>query len=198
MPSLSEFLSGPKVEESSGRTEQDRVAESVGEVSDVRFCACGCGEKLSPNSHGNVKYLPRHKMGSVRIPKDPDRPAKPASVPTFPGDNLPRDVKKDIEEKCDFLLTILGMGWESRDPICGHEFASRTDKISEKLVPLIAKNATLLKFFTSSGQFSAALELAIVLYPIGKTVAQHHVFKTIGHDESQDLTAPNNFLYPVE
>lgn len=192
MPSLSEFLGEPSVE----RTDANREAEAVGESSDIRYCACGCGQPLSANVHGNVKYISGHKLSTVQVGKDPDRPEKPRDIPNFPGDKLPVAVKKDIEEKCDFLLTILGMGWQSRDPICGGEFADRTDQIAQKLVPLIAKNATLLKFFTSSGQFSAALELAIVLYPIGKTVAQHHIFKTIGHEEPE--TIPNDFMYPVQ
>lgn len=203
MPSLSEFLGQPSVEISdenlSGRTDADREAEAIGEVSDVRYCACGCGEKLSPNTHGNVKYLPRHKLGKTRLPKDPDRPAgsEKKTAPTFVGDRLPANVKKDIQEKCEFLLTILGMTWQSRDPICGTEFADRSDQIAEKLVPLIARNATLLKWFSSEGSLPATLDLAMVLFPIAKTVAQHHIFKSIGHEEIGE-TVPNNFMYPVD
>jgi len=196
MPSLKDFLSAPNVEENDERTDADRVAESVGESSDLRYCACGCGQVLSPNQHGNIKYVSGHKLNSVKVSKDPDRPAKPRDkAPTFVGDKLPASVKKDIEEKCEFLLTIIGLGWESRDPICGGEFAERTTLIAEKLVPIIARNATLLKWFSSEGSLPATLDLAIVLFPIAKSVVSHHILKTIGHEEPE--TIPNNNLYPV-
>jgi hypothetical protein len=199
MPSLEEFLGTPKVENIPERTDQDRMGEAAGESTDVRFCACGCGQKLGVNVHGNVRYLPKHKMANTRLPKDPDRPEKPRDLPSFPGDKLPANVQKDIEEKCEFLLIIFGATWESRDPICGAEFMERTDKIAEKLVPLIAKNAKLLKFFTAESGVSNAIELAIVLAPIATSVVKHHVFKTIGHDE-EAMMIPNenvNNLYPV-
>lgn len=190
MPSLSEFLADPSVE----RNDSDRLAESVGIESDVRYCACGCGTKLPAD--GKHNYVRGHKLGTVKVAKDPDRPEKPADrTPAFIGDKLPASVKKDIEEKCEFLLTIIGLGWQSRDPICGGEFADRADQIAEKLVPLIARNATLLKWFSSEGSLPATLDLAIVLFPIAKTVALHHIFKSVGHEEPE--TIPNDSLYPV-
>lgn len=192
MVSLEQFLGAPSVE----RTDEDRIGESVGESSDIRYCACGCGQPLSPNVHGNVKYISGHKLASVKIDADPDRPEKPADrAPSFVGDKLPTAVKKDIQDKCEFLLQLVALGWSTRDPICGGEFEDRVDQIAQKLVPIIARNATLLKWFSSEGSLPATLDLAIVLFPIAKTVVQHHVLKSIGHEEPE--TIPNNNLYPV-
>jgi len=166
----------------------------MGISTDVRYCACGCGQKLRAGTPAT--YVRGHRLGKVASDssvKDPDRgKAKPIS---YPGGKIPEALHQDLKDKLDFLLTLIGTGWETRDPICGPEFTARSDQIAEKLIPIIARNPELLKWLTREGNVSAWLDLAITLLPIAKIAAQHHLTHTIGQEEpnqSEQLTQ-----YPV-
>src|SRR5215831_20208748 len=115
------------------RTDQDRYAEVMGISTDVRYCACGCGQKLRAGTPAT--YVRGHRLGKVASDssvKDPDRgKAKPIS---YPGGKIPEALHQDLKDKLDFLLTLIGTGWETRDPICGPEFTARSDQIAEKLI----------------------------------------------------------------
>lgn len=181
------------------RTDGQRMAEAVGNVEDIRYCACGCGEPLK--STAKHTYLRGHKMASIaggasRDP-EPSQPNEKRNVVLPSGKSeISKEVKQDIKDKLEFFLAMGGLTWEARDPICGAAFNDRTDKIAEKLVPIIARNPTLLKWFSSGENVSTVLDLLVVLFPVGKLVVQHHVFHSISHDEEEVEALPTN-LFPV-
>src|SRR5215831_763180 len=85
------------------RTDQDRYAEVMGISTDIRYCACGCGQPLK--SDARHTYIRGHRLAKLSQDpnyKDPDR-AKDKPV-VFPGGKIPAAVHQDIKDKLDFLL----------------------------------------------------------------------------------------------
>jgi hypothetical protein len=174
-------------------TDEDRFAETMGISTDVRYCACGCGTALKPGAPQT--YVRGHRLGNyAKDPsvKDPDSSKR--TLTSLEG-KLPPEIRQDLKDKLDFVLTLVGTGWEARDPICGSEFSQRSDVIAEKLIPIIARNPELLKWLTREGTVSAWLDLAITLLPIAKIAVSHHLTHTIGQEpenQTEQLTQ-----YPV-
>ena len=179
---------------STDHIEEKPMTESMESIEGVRHCACGCGQVIhKENRSGYARgHKSKHRFAQLQEELAQARDdsgseqenknllSSVPDLPSFPGDKLSKEVKQDIQDKLDFILSLLGVAWESKDPICGGQFSLRASKIAEKLVPIIARNETLLKFFSSSSQYSATFELAMVLWPIAKTAVQHHVTHSIG------------------
>lgn len=184
-----------------GRSDEQREAEAVGIPSDIRYCACGCGEPLKPDA--KHRYIRGHRLRNVSegTPKDTNSSVKldDASVLPFPGKELPKEIREDLEGKLEFFLALIAIGWETRDPYCGGEFSQRTGLIAEKLVPIIAKSPELLKWFTTAGNASAWMDLFMALWPILAMVGKHHLFHSVGQPEASN-EAPEGiqYDYPVE
>lgn len=170
------------------------MTETMESIEGIRHCACGCGQVIhKENRSGYARgHKSKHRFAQLQSELKEAQPNSSddsqarnlldsvPDIPSFPGDKLSKEVKQDIQDKCDFLLSLLGVAWESKDPYCGGEFSRRATLIAEKLVPIIARNETLLTFFSSSGKYSATFELGIVLWPIAKMTVQHHVTHTVG------------------
>lgn len=177
------------------RSDAIREAEAVGISTDIRYCACGCGTPLKPDAKWT--YVRGHRLAAGakdQSLKDPN-PGK-GKQPITSVEQLPTLVKQDIQDKLDFLLTLIATGWETRDPLCGHEFSMRTSAIADKLIPIIARNPELMRWLTREGNVSVWLDLGIVLMPIGKMVVQHHMLHTIGGEEELNETVALSD-YPV-
>ena len=169
------------------------MTETMENLEGVRTCACGCGQVIHKENRSGYSRGHKSKHRFAQLQKELNETQEGPNdnytrtllesvpdLPSFPGDKLPKEVKEDIQDKLDFVLSLLGVAWESKDPICGGEFSNRASKIAEKLVPIIARNETLLKFFSQGTQYSATFELAMVLWPVGKLAVQHHVTHTVG------------------
>ena len=179
---------------SADQREVKPVTETAEMLDGVRYCECGCGQTIHKENRSGYARGHKSKHRFAQLQKELNNSSEGVNgndqsrtlldsvpdFPSFPGDKLSKEVKQDIQDKLDFILSLLGVAWESKDPICGGEFSLRATKIAEKLVPIIARNETLLKFFSTSGQYSATFELAMVLWPIAKVTVQHHVTHSIG------------------
>ena len=177
------------------------MTETMETIDGVRHCSCGCGGVISP--HNKSGYLRGHKSkhrfaqlhqelnetleGSDTSNNDRTLLDSVPDFPTGPGDKLSKEVRADIQDKLDFILSLIGVAWETKDPYCGGEFSQRATRIAEKLVPLIARNETLLKFFSSGTRYSDTFELAIVLWPVAKMTVRHHVTHTVGEIQLEEV-----------
>jgi hypothetical protein len=169
------------------------MTETMETIDGVRHCACGCGTVIHKENRSGYSrgHKSKHRFEQLNKELNETRESPEAKeqknlldsigdVPSFPGDKLSKEVKADIQDKLDFVLSLMGVAWEAKDPYCGGEFSSRATRIAEKLVPLIARNETLLSFFSTGTKYSATFELAIVLWPVAKMTVQHHITHTVG------------------
>src|SRR5690242_2251139 len=98
------------------------MTETIESIEGVRHCACGCGTVIArQNQSGYARgHKSKHRFAQLQSelkeaqsnPSD-DSQAKNlldnvSDLPTFPGDKLSKEVKQDIQDKCDFLLTLAG------------------------------------------------------------------------------------------
>lgn len=116
-------------------------------------------------------------------PKPTHRTRKPPRK-TRPKGSLPTTVagKKKLEgEVRDNLMMFLGLGSAlgmKADPHCFGVLAQQVNPIVDALVPIIMRNANLLRWFAGSdAKYLEYLALAQALAPVVTTVFQHHVVK---------------------
>jgi len=182
--------------------EPDTSDAIVGLDTDVRYCACGCGEVLNPNS--KWKWKRGHKLAgiSVDIPQDPDRPDGQENAPAKPARqrkvSLTKPQQRDIEGQVALVLTFVSMLWAAADPICAEPLAENADKIVEKTLPIICKSPRVVQFMLANGGLLDWVGLAIALKPVFQTVVKHHVFHSIDGASVISIQRQNqNELYPA-
>ena len=180
-------------------TDDDNSDAIVGLDTDTRYCACGCGEVLSPT--GKFKYKRGHKLNAIGqdVPLDPDRPEsdeKPARQPRKV--TLGKKQKEDIEGQVGLVLTFASMLWAAADPICAGAVAENADQICEKMIPIICKSPRVVQFMLSNGGLLDWLGLAIALKPVVQTALQHHIFHSINSADVISMQRQNqNAAYPA-
>lgn len=144
-----------------------------------RLCACGCGEPLKEDA--KQAFIRGHKTRMLEaVPDDPEPGEEAKAKATI---RVTARVKKEMQETISSYLSMIGGVWEMSDPICASELTERADKIAEKLTPVLARNQAFVRYFRSSSSFKESMDLFIVLAPLGKKIAQHHLFHTIGDRE---------------
>jgi len=167
----------------------------VGLDTDVRYCACGCGTVLPPTYKWSYKR--GHKLNAVsrEVTADPDRPDfGDVKSGAFTGTRITKKMKDDVEGQMATVLAFLAMGISTRDPYCGGALTEQADKIAEKLVPIICKSPSMVKWLTRSTSLKDVLELAMVLAPVARAVADHHILHT---QTTESVREQDQYLYPV-
>lgn len=156
----------------------------------VRFCACGCGEPLKADAkrtyiHGHLKRL--NEEGGLGDDPEPSDEAKSKGTV-----RVTAKVKKEMEESIAAYLAFGAGAWSMNDPICAQVLIDQSEAIAAKLVPILSRNQTAVKYFRSSSTFKDAMDLALVLWPVAQVIGKHHVFHTIGTVQTQDGSAAIN------
>jgi len=193
----------------------DRLSTDDGEQFGPE-CQCGCGEYLPYGSTRNFKRghkeNPRNPSrmnnpalspdmqevfdpdsnwmtlsdAATSIPNDPDPPeAKENKQPI----RVTKRVRDDIEGKLAMMFAMVAMLWETKDPVCAPALADSAPAISAKLVPIICKSPEMVRWFTKGGNYTAWLDLMMVLVPFGKVVVSHHVTHSV--TDAKQAAKPN-------
>jgi hypothetical protein len=197
----------------------DRLSTDDGEVLGP-LCACDCGEHLPYGSTRNYKRGHKDKArparpayqevadpdsnwmtlsdAAIEIPNDPDPPEAKDAKPQI---RVTKRVRDDIEGKLAMMFAMVAMLWETKDPICATSLADNAPNISEKLVPIICKSPEMVRWFTKGGNYTAWLDLMMVLVPFGKVVFAHHVTHSMEGKGNQagkpNLSVVDNTAYQL-
>lgn len=91
--------------------------------------------------------------------------------------------QKEIKDTLVMLISLPAATLLFKDPICANAILDNVDNVAEKLVPIICRNPTMLRWFTEGGGYMDYFALAMACAPIAKTVYTHHVSKSIGHED---------------
>lgn len=113
---------------------------------------------------------PAHKSRKTRAKPGP----KPKATATQ---------KKDVTDALTMMIEMPAAVLSFKDPVCAGAVLSQSDEVIKKLVPIVCRNPRLLEWFTTGAGYMDWFGLATALFPIVKTVWQHHVAKPHDHQE---------------
>ena len=113
---------------------------------------------------------------------DPEPAHLKASAPRVK--KTPPKITRAIRDDMTASVGLVGMlvlpPVVARDPFCGGALTDNFQAITDALVPLLCRSATVVGFFTdTAGDFMLWFKLAVALAPVGMAVGQHHVLKTV-------------------
>lgn len=133
-------------------------------------------------------------------PDSYEEPKKKSKVPQLKPRQSPMEAVKLTKKQKDELAASVEMLFATPgilltfagDPVCGGALSDNAGNIADKLVPIICRNPRMVEWFMAGGNVMDYVALAQAVLPIGVTVYQHHVSKSIGHDHEEgydDLSA---------
>lgn len=112
-------------------------------------------------------------------PKPARRKSKMSAAASAPG-KVTIGQKKQVRDALLLLMTPAAGFWSMRDPHCGGTAFAQREAIVDAMVPIICRNANMLRWFTASNApWLDYLALLTALQPVGVSVWQHHVKKTL-------------------
>lgn len=140
------------------------------------LCACGCGQPLKEGAKRT--YIHGHKLAMDQgiIANDPE-PSDEAHVRA--SVRVTAKVKAEMQESLEAYLSLAAGMWAMSDPLCGNVAMNQSKVIAERLVPLLARNQTAVRYFRSSSTFKDTLDLILVLAPVAQMIGRHHLFHTV-------------------
>ena len=119
----------------------------------------------------------RDVSGDDPAPSYASRPAP--KIPRTPP-KVSAKTKDDIAASCGMVGMLVLPPIVARDPFCGGALTENFQAITDALVPLLCRSATVVGFFTdTAGDFMLWFKLAMALAPVAMAVGQHHVLKTV-------------------
>lgn len=83
--------------------------------------------------------------------------------------------KRKVKDILVMMITLPGGALAMRDPVCGGALVRQADPIADALVPIIARNPAMLRWFLEGGGWMDYMALLMALQPVGAAVWGHHV-----------------------
>src|SRR6185437_6499065 len=91
-----------------------------------------------------------------------------------------QEVKNEVASLAGFVATPILVLAKQVDPYCGGALAEAFPDVLDLTLPLICRSSRIVKLVTEEAEgWVLAGKLAMVLAPLGKAVAEHHIFKTV-------------------
>lgn len=145
-------------------------------------------DALEPDPEPEDYEAPKkeEKTKKSLIPKLKPRESPVESV------KLTKKQKDELAASVEMMFVVPGSILGMVDPVCGGAIADNGANISERLIPIICRNPRMVEWFMQGGNVMDYVALAQAFLPVGVTIYQHHVSKTIGHtheEEYDDLSA---------
>jgi hypothetical protein len=95
-------------------------------------------------------------------------------------DQVPKQVQDDIAGMFGLVGTPILAVLRSIDPYCGGALADVFGDVVDTTLPLICRSEKIVKYFSEdTADWLMYGKLAIALAPVGKAIAEHHVFRTV-------------------
>lgn len=114
----------------------------------------------------------------------PGRKGQKRSRPASPPPVTAR-ARTQIADSLTMWLLPPATFWAMRDPTCGGVALEVLDNTIARLVPIVARNPTALRFFTEGSGWMEYVALFNALAPLGAVVFKHHV---VGRGHGQEET----------
>jgi hypothetical protein len=140
-------------------------------------------EVPAPDSSGHGDAAP----GTEQQDPDPGwmRQDAAADSKKFSGsklkfDDVPQAVKDDIAGLAGLVGTPILAVLKSIDPYCGTVLAENFEPVVDATLPLMCRSEKIVAYFTGDkADWLLWGKLAMALAPVGRAIAEHHIFKTV-------------------
>jgi len=157
----------------------------------------------APRQRGPVLWRPDERSGAPEVgtggertadpvtgaPEDQQQDPDPSYMREEPGgperqelsfDEVPQAVKDDIAGLAGMIGTPILAMLQSLDPYCGTVLAANFEPIIDRTLPLICRSEKIVRYFTEDkADWLLWGKLAMVLAPVAKAFAEHHIFRTV-------------------
>ena len=138
----------------------------------------------APDGANDMGPFERDIAGDDPAPSYASRPAP--KIPKTPP-KVTAATKNDIAASCGMVGMLVLPPIVARDPFCGGALTENFQAITDALVPLLCRSATVVGFFTdTAGDFMLWFKLAMALAPVAMAVGQHQVLKTVEIQEDTE------------
>jgi hypothetical protein len=136
----------------------------------------------------DVPYTPpfTYDEAADTTPDDADPARFPGASPPADAIRITAAVRRDIEGKLAFWLSMGIDMWQMLDPYCAGVAADNVDKVSRKAAPLICQSPDLVRWFSRANGFMLWTELGMSVKPIIAAVIAHHVTKSVTEIRTAD------------
>ena len=95
-------------------------------------------------------------------------------------DDVPQAVKDDIAGLAGLVGTPILAVLKSVDPYCGTVLAENFEPVIDATLPLMCRSEKIIAYFTGDkADWLLWGKLAMALAPVGRAIAEHHIFKTV-------------------
>lgn len=95
-------------------------------------------------------------------------------------EQVPKQVQDDIAGMAGLVGTPILALARSIDPYCGGALADNFEGVIDATLPLICRSEKIVKYFSEdTADWLLWGKLAMALAPVGKAIAEHHVFHTV-------------------
>lgn len=155
----------------------------------VVYCACGCGEPLKPDAKRSYIHGHKLRMQEGAIGDDPEPSEEAKSRGTV---RVTARVKKEMQDSLEAYLAFGAGMWAMSDPLCGGRLVDQASDIAEKMVPILARNQTAIRYFRSSSSFKDTMDLILALWPVAQMIGKHHLFHTVVTQEQEQTAVDYN------
>lgn len=104
---------------------------------------------------------------------------EPAAAPLRLED-VPQAVKDDIAGLAGLVATPILAMLASVDPYCGGALKDAFGDVLDATLPVICRSERIVRYFTEdTADWLLWGKIALALGPVGKAVAEHHIFRTV-------------------
>jgi hypothetical protein len=158
------------------------------------LCACGCGERLpngstrqykrghkndAPNEFNDDGEAPEFSLEDAAsiTENDPEPGENPQEINAEKPLRITRAIRKDIEGKLAWMISMGATMWSIQDPYCGTVMLDSTPGIAAKLTPILCQSPDVVKWFRKSSNAALYVDLMIALTPVLQAIYAHHIAK---------------------
>ena len=108
-------------------------------------------------------------------------PARKAPKTRKAPPRVSKKAKDDMTAAVGMIGMILLPPVVSADPYCGGAVADNLQQITDAVIPLLCKSATVVAFFSDApgSDWMLWFKLMMALAPVGVAVGRHHILKTV-------------------
>jgi len=97
--------------------------------------------------------------------------------PYSPPIKITASVRKDIEGKLAFMLSMTANLVQITDSTCGGVIMEQSPAIAQKLTPILCQSPAVVKWFKSGTNFLMYVDLLMALTPVVVSIYTHHMVK---------------------
>lgn len=95
-------------------------------------------------------------------------------------------IRKQVKDSLTVMMGLPAGMISMRDPVCGGALGGQSEAIADALVPIICRNPGMLRWFTEGQGMMDWITLVTAVWPVARTVWDHHSGGGAGEGWTED------------